>query len=135
MDNTDTNNKPVMLLVEDEYDTVDLIKLIMEEEGYQVVHAADGVEALEKIALMPLPSLVVLDIQLPKIDGITVLDTIRTNPDWQAVPVIILTAVSDADRFRQIIALKVQDYILKPFKRDSLVRSITRHRRSSSRPS
>jgi CheY-like chemotaxis protein len=60
-----TNNKPVMLLVEDEQDTADLVSLIMKDRGYQVSHAPDGAAALEKIALMPPLFLAMVDIQLP----------------------------------------------------------------------
>jgi len=93
----------------------------MEGKGYEVLHAADGSEALEKIALMLPPSLVLLDIQLPDVDGITILETIRATPDWQDVPVIMLTAVSDEQRIRKVLSLNVQGYVLKPFKRETLM--------------
>jgi len=102
----------------------------MKERGYQVSHAADGSAALEKIALMPPPSLVVMDVQLPHVDGITVLETICATPDWQDVPVVMLTAVADADRIRKVHALAVQDYVLKPFKRETLLRYVEQARRT-----
>ncbi|HBH78337.1 MAG TPA: two-component system response regulator, partial [Nitrospira sp.] len=111
-------NQPI-LVVEDETDTADLVKLILQENGYQVVHAADGQDALNKIASMPPPSLVLLDIQLPQVDGVTILETIRATPDWQDVPVVLLTAVVDPLCIRRAVSIKVQDYMLKPFKRDS----------------
>lgn len=98
-----SGNKPPLLLVEDEPDTASLVKLIMEGKGYEVLHAATGSEALDKIALMPPPSLVLLDIQLPDVDGITILETIRATPDWQNVPVIMLTAVSDEQQIRKVL--------------------------------
>jgi DNA-binding response OmpR family regulator len=130
MDDTGTNNKPVMLLVEDEQDTADLVSLIMKERGYQVSHAADGAAALEKIALMPPPSLVVLDIQLPHVDGITILETIRATPEWQDVPVIMLTAVADRERVGKVRSLAVQDYVVKPFRRETLLRYVDQARRT-----
>lgn len=117
---------PPILVVEDELDTANLVKLILQENGYQVVHAADGQEALDKIASMSIPSLVLLDIQLPHVDGVTILETIRATPDWQDVPVILLTAVVDPLCIRKAVSIKVQDYMLKPFKRDSLLRCIER---------
>ncbi|MBL8075219.1 MAG: response regulator [Nitrospira sp.] len=117
---------PPILVVEDELDTANLVKLILKENGYQVVHAADGQEALDKIASMSIPSLVLLDIQLPHVDGVTILETIRATPDWQDVPVILLTAVVDPLCIRKAVSIKVQDYMLKPFKRDSLLRCIER---------
>ncbi|MBK9946542.1 MAG: response regulator [Nitrospira sp.] len=118
-------NQPI-LLVEDEPDTAALVTLILQEKGYQVVHAADGEDALNKIASMPPPSLVLLDIQLPHVDGVTILETIRAASDWQDVPVVLLTAVVDPSCIRRAVSIKVQDYILKPFKRDSLLRCIER---------
>jgi len=124
-----SENDPLLLLVEDEQDTADLVTLIMKERGYQVSHAADGSVALEKIALMPPPSLVVLDIQLPYVDGITLLETIRATPDWALVPVIMLTAVADQEKIRRVRALTVQDYVLKPFRRETLLRYVDQSRR------
>lgn len=96
----------------------------MKERGYQVLHAADGSAALEKIALMPLLSLLFLDIQLPHVDGVTVLETIRTTLDWENVPVIMLTAASDPQCIRKVSSLTIHDYVLKPFKRKTLLRHV-----------
>jgi two-component system sensor histidine kinase/response regulator len=129
-----SGNKPPLLLVEDEPDTASLVKLIMEGKGYEVLHAATGSEALDKIALMPPPSLVLLDIQLPDVDGITILETIRATPDWQNVPVIMLTAVSDEQQIRKVLSLTVQGYVLKPFRRETLLRSVDQSHRTPARP-
>ncbi len=123
-----------ILVVEDEPDTAELVKLILQEKGYQVVHAADGQDALDKIASMPPPSLVLLDIQLPLVDGITILEMIRATPDWQDVPVVLLTAVVDPLCIRQAVSIKVQDYVLKPFTRDDLLRSVERTLTPLARP-
>lgn len=128
-----TINQPI-LVVEDEPDTANLVKLILQENGYQVVHAADGQEALDKIASMSIPSLVLLDIQLPHVDGVTILETIRATPDWQDVPVILLTAVVDPLCIRRAVSIKVQDYMLKPFKRDDLLRCVDRALTPLARP-
>ncbi len=134
MNNSSSGNDPLVLLVEDEQDTADLVTLIMKERGYQVLHAADGSVALEKVALMPPPSLVLLDIQLPDVDGITILETIRATPNWENVPVIMLTGVASQDAFRKVRALRVQDYVLKPFKRETLLRSVNQSRKTPARP-
>lgn len=134
MNDQPSENKPLLLLIEDEQATADLVRLIMEEEGYNVRHTADGHEALEQIALMPPPSLVLLDIQLPHVDGITILETIRATPDWQNVPVIMLTAVADQEHVSKVRALAVQDYVLKPFRRETLLRSMDQARRTPPQP-
>ncbi len=129
-----SGKKPLLLLVEDESDTASLVKLIVEEKGYQVLHTPDGAEALEKIALMPPPSLILLDIQLPNVDGITILETVRATPDWQDVPVIMLTAVSEEQRIRKVLSLTVQGYVLKPFKQETLVSCVEQARVRLPRP-
>jgi two-component system phosphate regulon response regulator PhoB len=134
VNNPSSGQNPLLLLVEDEQDMADLVTLIMKEQGYQVLHAADGSVALEKVALMPPPSLVLLDIQLPDVDGITILETIRATPDWEHVPVIMLTGVASQDAFRKVRALRVQDYVLKPFKRETLLRSVNQSRKTPARP-
>lgn len=134
MNNQSSEQNTLLLLVEDEQDTADLVMLIMKERGYHVSHASDGSAALEKIALMPPPSLVLLDIQLPDVDGITILETIRATPNWENVPVIMLTGVASQDAFHKVRALRVQDYVLKPFKRETLLRSVNQSRKTPARP-
>jgi len=134
VNNPSSGHEPLLLLVEDEQDTADLVTLIMRERGYQVSHASDGSAALEKIALMPPPSLVLLDIQLPHVDGITILETIRATPDWKNVPVIMLTGVADQEKIHKVRALSVQDYVLKPFRRETLLRSVGQSRGTPAPP-
>jgi DNA-binding response OmpR family regulator len=131
MNGSISHGKPPLFLVEDEEDTANLVKLIMEEQGYQVVRAADGREAQEMIVLMPPPSLILLDIQLPHVDGVNVLRTIRATPDWQNVSVVMLTADANEQDVRLALALGAKDYILKPFKRDVLVARLQRYSTSS----
>jgi CheY-like chemotaxis protein len=83
---------------------------------------------------MPPPSLILLDIQLPNVDGVTILETIRATPDWQDVPVIMLTAVSEEQRIRKVLSLTVQGYVLKPFKQETLVSCVEQARMRLPRP-
>jgi DNA-binding response OmpR family regulator len=131
MNESDQNTKPILLLVEDEEDTANLVKLIMEEEGYEIVHAKDGRQAQHMIALLPPPSLVLLDIQLPHANGVSVLETIRATPDWGNVHVVMLTADAKEQDVRIASALGAKDYILKPFKRDTLVARLQRFQNGS----
>ncbi|MDH5497302.1 MAG: response regulator [Nitrospira sp.] len=134
MNDQPSRDTPHLLLVEDEPDTAELVTLIMKEQGYHVVHAPDGQVALEKIALMPAPSLVLLYIQLPHVDGIAILETIRATPDWEHVPVVMLTGVTDPQSIKKAAALKVQEYVLKPFKRETLLSYVERARTRSAHP-
>lgn len=126
MTESSQSSKPILFMVEDEEDTANLIKLIMEQEGFVVVHATDGRQALERIDDMPPPDVVLMDIQIPHGSGLSVLGTIRGNSEWSAIPVVMLTADSAQTEVRRAMELGVQDYILKPFKREVLVTRLQR---------
>ena len=106
-----------ILVVDDEVDIVDFIDDYLTGEGYEVIKAYDGVEALDKMR-QNLPDLVVLDIMLPGLDGFEVCKQIRTE---STVPILMVTAKdSDVDK---IVGLEIgaDDYILKPFNPRELV--------------
>jgi DNA-binding response OmpR family regulator len=126
MNESDQNSKPILLMVEDEEDTANLIKLIMEAEGFLVVHVSDGRQALEQIDGMPPPDVVLMDIQIPHVSGLSVLGIIRTKPEWNGIPIVMLTADSAQAEVRRAMDLGVQDYIVKPFKREVLVTRLQR---------
>ena len=103
-----------ILIVEDDEDLVSLSTRWLEREGYTVEHAADGEAALELLAYDPLPTLVLLDVMLPKIDGFELLRRIRADERTKALPVMMVTSFSrdrDAARGRELGA---NDYLVKP---------------------
>jgi two-component system alkaline phosphatase synthesis response regulator PhoP len=106
-----------VLVVDDETNIIDLVKLYLEREGFRVESASDGASALEKIRADE-PDLVVLDIMLPEMDGFEVCRKTRTQSD---VPIIMLTA-RDED-FDKIVGLELgaDDYMTKPFNPRELV--------------
>jgi len=122
-----------ILVVDDEKNIVQLTRMYLTNEGYQVEVAYDGKDALEK-ARQTKPSLVILDLMLPQIDGLEVCKQIRRDND---VPIIILTARSDdVDR---IVGLEVgaDDYVCKPFNPRELVarvKAVLRRARPTDRP-
>lgn len=101
-----------MLVVDDEHSIVTLLKYNLEQAGYSIEVAQDGEEALEKVDAVK-PDIVVLDLMLPKKDGIEVCKTIRANKN--AVPILMLTAKDDA--FDRVLGLELgaDDYMTKPF--------------------
>jgi DNA-binding response OmpR family regulator len=84
--------KNTVLVVEDEQDTADLLKRILGREGFSVLHASDGRLATTLIETIRPPSLVLLDLVIPYVNGFELLGVIRRHPDWQGVPVIMLSA-------------------------------------------
>jgi DNA-binding response OmpR family regulator len=100
-----------VLVVDDDAKTVELVKLYLNRDGYRVLTAYDGIEALQ-LAREAHPDLIVLDLMLPGIDGLEVCRTLRTESD---VPIIMLTArTTDEDKLTGL-GLGADDYVTKPF--------------------
>ena len=112
--------KPRILVVDDEPDALELIQYNMKTAGYDVVTAADGEEALKK-ARSSNPSLVILDVMLPEVDGLEVCKSLRRDPVTAAIPIIMLTAkAAEIDRVLGL-ELGADDYLTKPFSPRELV--------------
>ncbi|MFN2199391.1 MAG: response regulator [Anaerolineales bacterium] len=106
-----------ILVVDDDRKTVELIRLYLNNEGYQVVGALDGATALQLAREMD-PDLIVLDLMLPKMDGLDICQTLRNESD---VPMIMVTArTTEEDRLTGL-ELGADDYITKPFSPRELV--------------
>ncbi len=117
-----------IMLVDDEKGIVAVMKTYFEMSGYQVVTACSGQEALRKISC--LPDLVLLDINMPDMDGLTVCQTIR---DHISCPILFLTArIETADKIRGF-SVGADDYIVKPFDLDELGARVAAHLRRENR--
>ena len=106
--------KTRILLVEDDPATVDVMRLELEHLDYEVTVATNGIEALD-IASAQLPDLIVLDIFLPKMDGLEVAARLRKNPKTKDIPVLAATAKALPDDREKCLAAGCNDYIAKPF--------------------
>ena len=112
--------RPKILVVDDEPEAVELVAFNLKNAGFDVVTAADGTQALQK-ARAALPSLIVLDVMLPEVDGLEVCKMLRRDPATSAVPIIMLTAkAAEIDRVLGL-ELGADDYITKPFSPRELV--------------
>lgn len=120
-----------ILLVEDQPLEADFIRQELAEQGYAVLLAADGLEALEVIR-ETIPDLVLLDIRLPKLDGIEVLKQVKVDPRTRFIPVILVTALAELEERVRGLDAGADDYITKPFQSFELlarIRSALRIRR------
>lgn len=114
-----------ILAVDDEKHIVRLVQVNLERQGYEVVTAFDGKEALEKVE-SERPDLVVLDVMMPYMDGFEVLKNLKKNPETRDIPVIMLTAkAQDADVFRGWQS-GVDCYLTKPFNPMELIAFVKR---------
>jgi type IV pilus assembly protein PilB len=104
-----------VLLVEDEDALRRVLKDLLEREGFTVFEAADGVVALDEIDRAA-PDIVVLDLNLPRLDGYGVLSHLRARPATAELPVIVLTAKGDEDSEVRVFEYGASDYLTKPFR-------------------
>ncbi len=109
-----------LLLVDDEPNIILSLEFLMKRAGYQVRTATDGEAAIHAVEQDP-PDLILLDINMPKRDGFDVCQTIRANPDWKDIRIIILTAKGRDIEREKGMALGADDYITKPFATQDLV--------------
>ncbi len=109
-----------ILIIEDERDILQLVKLYLEKEGFRTVTASTGAEGLNS-AKQSKPDLIVLDLMLPEIDGLEVCKRLRSAPETAMLPIIMLTA--KAEESDQVIGLELgaDDYVTKPFSPKALV--------------
>ncbi len=103
-----------VLVVDDEADVLLLCRVNLEFEGYEVVEAGDGEEAMQKVRQYD-PDVILLDVMMPKMDGWQVLAALKADPETADIPVVMLTAkVQDQDQIRGWSG-GAADYITKPF--------------------
>jgi two-component system phosphate regulon response regulator PhoB len=120
---------PRILVVDDEPDAVELLRVNLRSSGYEVITAADGEEALKKARAL-LPNLIILDVMLPEVDGLEVCKILRRDPTVSATPIIMLTAkAAEIDRVLGL-ELGADDYVTKPFSPRELVLRVKRLLRS-----
>ena len=113
-----------ILVVDDEPNLLRVISYALESEGYTVITAENGVDALEKVT-QEQPSLVILDVKLPLLSGVEVCRQLRSNPDMQGLPIIMLSArIQVTDKITGLKA-GADEYITKPVDTDELVARVT----------
>ena len=112
-----------ILVVEDEPNIVLSLQFLMKKAGFDVRVARDGEEALQAVEERA-PDMVLLDVMIPKRDGYDVCQTIRSNPAWSDIHIIMLTAKGrDVDREKGL-ALGANDYVTKPFSTRDLTEKV-----------
>jgi type II secretory ATPase GspE/PulE/Tfp pilus assembly ATPase PilB-like protein/CheY-like chemotaxis protein len=108
-----------VLLVDDEDMLRKVMRDLLQRDGYDVVEAHDGVEALDQIDRHA-PDIVVLDLNLPKLDGYGVLSHLRSRPATSEIPVVVLTARGDEENEVRVFELGADDFLSKPFRARAL---------------
>ena len=114
---------PFVLVADDDKDIRALLRMVLEEDGYEVADAGDGEQAL-RLALERPPDLCVLDVMMPKLDGITVTSELRATERTREVPIILLSARTHWESVQRGKAAGADEYLTKPFVPEDLQRSV-----------
>jgi DNA-binding response OmpR family regulator len=113
-----------VLVVDDDPDVCDLVTYKLEQSGFDVRRASDGDQAIREVA-RKVPDLVLLDVMMPGVTGLEVLERWRADEVTAAMPVIMLTAKAQENDVERGFELGADDYVIKPFSPRELVRRVT----------
>jgi len=114
---------PKILIADDEQSIVVPLEFLMQQNGYHVMAAYNGEEAIEKIISFN-PDLILLDIMLPIIDGFEVCQMIRSNPTWKDIRIIFVSAMGREVDIAKGLALGADAYITKPFANTEIIQKV-----------
>jgi len=116
-------SKGKVLIIEDNPQTVKLVKFILGKNDYSTISAKDGEEGL-RMAREKKPDLIILDLMLPEMDGYQVCETLKANPETSEIPVLVLTALDTGPDFEKALEKKADWYIAKPFEAQHLLKRV-----------
>ena len=116
-----------VLTVDDSRTMRDLLNAALQQAGFSVLQAEDGVHGLEVLqAAQRLPHVIVTDINMPRMDGFGFIEAVRADPERRAVPILVLTTESDAEKKARARAAGATGWIVKPFNAEKLVDAVRR---------
>jgi CheY-like chemotaxis protein len=114
---------PRVLVVDDDPQVLRLMRVNLELEGYDVVSAPDGEEALEAV-VSERPDVVVCDVMMPGVDGLTVLRNVRANPQTSKIPFVVVSAKAQRSDVKAALDMGADKYITKPFDPQDLLDAV-----------
>ena len=107
------DSQPSILVIDDEPDNFDVVETLLDGENYLLHYAPSGQQALSRLDSFQ-PDLILLDVMMPDLDGMEVCQRIKTDPQWQGVPIIMVTALTAKEDLAQCLATGADDFITKP---------------------
>lgn len=129
---SDATEKKTVLVVDDEAESVGLLTILLEDKGYHAISASDGDEGVAK-AKAESPDLIVLDVQMPHVDGFQAFQQLQQDEQTRGIPVIMLTGVRarvgigfSSEAMGEFMGSEPAAYIEKPVEPDSLLRAIAK---------
>jgi two-component system cell cycle response regulator DivK len=119
----ENNNR--VLYIEDNYQNRRLVKRLLKQRGYEVLEAEDGLQGIA-IAAREKPALILMDINLPGIDGMEATSRLKSSPDLCQIPIVAVTAAAMRGDRERIMAAGCDDYLQKPIDNEELVNTVKR---------
>jgi CheY-like chemotaxis protein len=112
-----------ILIAEDEKDIRDLVVFSLKYGGFEAIAASNGIEAVAK-AEEEIPDLILMDVRMPKMSGYDACQTLKHNPATRDIPIVFLSAKGQESEIRKGLSAGAEEYILKPFAPDELVKRV-----------
>jgi CheY-like chemotaxis protein len=122
---TEQRRVRTILVADDEPEVLDLVSILLEWDDYTVVQAKDGEEALAQ-ARAAKPDLMLLDVRMPRIDGLGVLEVLQADPDLQPIPVVMLSVMTNDSQVKTALEAGAVAYMPKPFELGEMIRLVER---------
>jgi CheY-like chemotaxis protein len=125
MDNCSSTHGRI-LIIEDDLDIRDILKLQLEQGGHQVIEAKDGEEGIElmkKGSNLLQVGLIITDIRMPKVNGVEAIDYIKANAP--SIPIMVITGYPDSDLAVNLLQKGVKDYLVKPVEKEVLLSKVS----------
>jgi two-component system, chemotaxis family, chemotaxis protein CheY len=116
----------LILAVDDSMSMRQLVRATLQGAGYRIAQAANGVEALEYAKTQEAPRLVLTDVNMPEMDGLTLVRELRALPDYKHIPILVLTTESGADLKKRAKEIGATGWIVKPFSPQELLATVKR---------
>jgi CheY-like chemotaxis protein len=120
---TNQRHNQTILVADDEPEIVDLVRLLLEWEGYSVAKAANGEEALAQAQVIA-PDLILLDVRMPKMSGLDVLDHLQADPALAGIPVVMLSVLTTYPQVQTALERGAVAYLPKPFELREMARLV-----------
>lgn len=112
------------LVVDDSRAMRMILRRIMIEQGYEVIEAADGQEALDVLEGGARPDVALIDWNMPNVDGLELVVRIRKNPEWRSITLMMVTTESEYDQIVRALAAGAHEYVIKPFTPEAIVEKL-----------
>jgi CheY-like chemotaxis protein len=116
-------DRPSILVIDDEPDNFDVIQLLLANEGYTFHYAASGQRAIDRLDVFQ-PNLILLDVMMPDLNGMEVCQQIRALPQWQSIPILMVSALTGQSNIDRCLAAGADGFISKPVDRRKLIDEI-----------